>query len=97
MSVANFSSQAELEGAEIAVQSAVQSLVNLGLPLTFDQVRSQQAGELVDQVRWLGLPSDLTAEFDPLTDSANLLPVVAPRAGGEPLRRWLPRPGRSCS
>src|SRR5207245_539363 len=66
---------------EIAVHRAIQTLLNLGLPITFDAVRGKSREDVSRQIQFLGLPSTITEGLDPERTTANLIPVVAPRDG----------------
>ena len=67
--------------AEAAVRKSVQTLQNLGLPITLESVHGGTEHELVRQLRFLGLPKAVQAELDPSLATANLVPIVAPRDG----------------
>lgn len=63
--------------AQVAVFEAEQALLNLGFTLTATDLAALSPSEQMSRLRTLGLPQ----ANDQLTRSANLLPVVAPRAG----------------
>ena len=67
--------------AEVAVRRAIQTLVNLGLPITYDEVRNTPLQELAVKIRFLGLPPSLTQRLDPERTTSNLIPIVAPQDG----------------
>lgn len=67
--------------AEVAVQKVVQSLVNLGLPITYDEILQTPADELRRKIQFLGLPPEIVQELDPARTTSNLIPVFAPRDG----------------
>ncbi len=67
--------------AEAAVRKAVQTLVNLGLPVAFDDVKGKSGEELAEMLPFLGLPRELARRLDPRSTSANLIPVISPRDG----------------
>ena len=67
--------------SDVAVQRAIQTLVNLGLPITHEEVRETTSPELRHKVQFLGLPSTLAQGLDPARTTSNLLPIVAPRDG----------------
>jgi len=73
--------EAAKEEAEVAVDSAIQTLVNLGLPITYEEVRESPSSELRHKVHFLGLPPALVQGLDPVRTTSNLIPVVAPRDG----------------
>lgn len=67
--------------AEASVRKAVQSLSNLGLAISLDDVRDRHGDELAERLQFLGLPSMLSTELEQQPTTANLIPVVAPRGG----------------
>ena len=67
--------------AAVALEKAIQTLVNLGLPITRKQVESTPTDRLSELIHFLGLPASLTSKLDRSTTTANLLPVRAPRDG----------------
>ena len=67
--------------AKIAVDRAIQALVNLGMPVTFEEVSSESADERAREIRFLGLPASITRGFNPSRTTSNLIPVTAPRQG----------------
>jgi cobalt-zinc-cadmium efflux system membrane fusion protein len=67
--------------AEVAVRKVIQTLVNLGMPITYDEVPQTPADELRRKVQFLGLPPDIVQKFDPARTTSNLIPVVSPRDG----------------
>jgi cobalt-zinc-cadmium efflux system membrane fusion protein len=72
--------EAQLREAEIKLIATEQSLVNLGFRLPPDLAkRDPQA--LADELRFLGIPSDLISSIQGQTQTANLFPLVAPFAG----------------
>ncbi len=73
--------QASLREAEARLQAAVQGLVNLGLPITADDVKGLGPDDLSRRVQFLGLPESIVRDLDPKTTTANLLPIVAPLDG----------------
>ncbi|MBI1311067.1 efflux RND transporter periplasmic adaptor subunit [bacterium] len=82
--------ETEYSKAHILVLSASQTLINLGLPVSVEQMRDIPADQLARSIRFLGLPRSLTLELDPDTTSSNLLPVTAPFDGGVASRRVVP-------
>jgi cobalt-zinc-cadmium efflux system membrane fusion protein len=72
--------KAALEEAEVAFISARQALVNLGLevPEEFDETNARKISE---DLRFLGIPSDVLATLPPENRSANLFAVRAPHPG----------------
>jgi cobalt-zinc-cadmium efflux system membrane fusion protein len=73
--------QSEKAQAEVAVDGAIQSLVNFGLHITREEVHQTPDDQLKRKVHFLGLPSSITRELDPAQTTSNLIPVVAPRDG----------------
>jgi len=73
--------EAALQEAQIRLLSAQQSLVNLGLPIQADELKSLAAAKLAGRVQFLGLPDSLTRSLDPRTTTANLLPILSPIDG----------------
>lgn len=67
--------------ARIRVQNAIQSLVNLGLPIAADEVQGLDDEQLARKLQFLGLPESVVALLDPRTTTANLLPLCAPFDG----------------
>lgn len=67
--------------AEVAVQKAIQTLVNLGLPIRYDEVRQTSVAKLKQRLQFLGLPPDISEAFSPTRTTSNLIPVFAPRDG----------------
>lgn len=67
--------------AEVAVQKAIQALVNLGLTITFDEVRQLSVEALREKLQFLGLPADVASQFDAQTTTSNLIPIYASRDG----------------
>jgi len=74
-------SQAAVSEARIRLFNAQQALVNLGLPIRADQVARLSDDELARRLRFLGLPGSVTEGFDPVTTTANLVPLLAPFDG----------------
>ncbi|MDA1049347.1 MAG: efflux RND transporter periplasmic adaptor subunit [Planctomycetota bacterium] len=67
--------------AEAAVRKAVQTLANLGLPITLDELRGKSGNEIATQLHSLGLPSAELLRLDRQPTTANLIPILAPRDG----------------
>ena len=72
--------EAALQEANIGVVTARQALVNLGFDVPED-VEGRDPQQLIDDLRFLGLPTDLAASLAADTKTANLMPIVAPQAG----------------
>ncbi|GIW98901.1 MAG: hypothetical protein KatS3mg111_2234 [Pirellulaceae bacterium] len=67
--------------SEARIQRCLQKLVNLGVPLTREQLQEFPTAELNRRLQFLGVPASVSAQLDPLRTTSNLLPVVAPRDG----------------
>lgn len=79
---------ARIQEAESAVREArvrvlgfQQALVNLGLPVKYDELRKLKPEDQTPRIRLAGLPERYLKTLDPDLTSTNLLPVVAPFAG----------------
>ena len=70
-----------LAEARVAVERAVQRLVNLGLPIRYEDVRTGPISELGRKLQFLGLPAALARRLDPARTTSNLIPIRAPRDG----------------
>jgi cobalt-zinc-cadmium efflux system membrane fusion protein len=66
--------------ARIHAQVCVQALVNMGLPVTLDELTKLNDEQRTRHVQFLGLPSELVATLDASTTS-NLVPLAAPFDG----------------
>ncbi len=73
--------EATLREAEIRVQSAEQALVNLGLPIRAEEIKTLNSEEMRRRMQFLGLPETVVKSLDATRTSANLIPVVAPLDG----------------
>lgn len=71
--------EATLEDAQIALHAAQQALTNLGLDIDADQLADASIDEIAHNLRFLGLPDDLTERIK--TTTSNLFPVKAPIDG----------------
>ena len=74
-------SEAGKTQAEVAVERAIQTLANLGLPVALEQIRNKPHAEVERQLQSLGLPRDLATQLGKDTNVGNLIPLVAPRDG----------------
>ena len=72
--------QSARQEAEISVISGRQALTNLGLEPP-DELETRDAREVSDELRFLGVPDELTAQLPEGTKTANLIPLRAPYAG----------------
>lgn len=73
--------ETSLREARIRLLSAQQALVNLGLPVLPDDLKSLSDDKLSQRLQFLGLPDKLVTTLDPKTTSSNLLPIQAPITG----------------
>ena len=67
--------------ARIRVQDAIQSLVNLGLFISQDEIKGLDDAQLAKKLQFLGLPDSIVATLEPQTTTTNLLPLFAPFDG----------------
>lgn len=67
--------------ARIRLQNAIQSLVNLGLPISSESIQGLDDTQLAKMLQFLGLPESIIATLDPQTTTSNLLPLFAPFDG----------------
>lgn len=67
--------------AEAEVLSVEQALANLGLTVDVSTLRNFSKQEVVDRLRFLGLPEHLTRQFKSQTATANLIPIRSPMDG----------------
>jgi multidrug efflux pump subunit AcrA (membrane-fusion protein) len=73
--------QTEYVQAQARLLSAEQALVNLGLPVSIEQLRGLPGEKLARSLRLLGLPEPLVEHLDPDETTANLFPLKAPADG----------------
>jgi len=73
--------EAALQEARIRLLSAQQALVNLGLPIQADELKTLPTTKLAEYVQFLGLPESVTRGLDPRKTTTNLLPVTTPITG----------------
>jgi cobalt-zinc-cadmium efflux system membrane fusion protein len=73
--------EAAVAEARAGMNRAIQSLVNLGLPITLEEVQGTGSEQLAEKVHFLGIPPRMTERVDPRRTTANLIPVVTPRHG----------------
>ncbi len=69
--------ETEFSEARIRVLAAEQALINLGLPVSSNELRGSTDDELAVTLRFLGLPQSLVSRLDPTTTTSNLIPVTA--------------------
>lgn len=67
--------------AKADVLSAEQSLRNLGLPFQSEHLRELSDEQVLEHLRFLGIPDSVQAEIASETATANLLPIVSPLNG----------------
>lgn len=67
--------------SEFEVDSAIEALANLGLPVNKDDILKRSAADVRREIRFLGIPAPLAAELEQSSATANLIPVFAPRGG----------------
>jgi cobalt-zinc-cadmium efflux system membrane fusion protein len=68
--------------------NAQQALINLGLPIQYEDLVGLSDAERARRVQFLALPERVTRGLDPRTTTANLVPIVAP-FNGVVIRREL--------
>jgi len=73
--------EAALAQAEVEVLSAQQALANLGLRADLSVLKSLPSGEVLNSLRFLGLPRDVVIQFEAQTATANLIPIRSPMDG----------------
>ncbi|MBI3407131.1 MAG: efflux RND transporter periplasmic adaptor subunit [Planctomycetes bacterium] len=67
--------------AQIRLMGAQQALVNLGLPVRLEDVKSMSLENLSKYLQFFGIPKDIVERLNGESVSANLFPVLAPRDG----------------
>lgn len=72
--------QSAKQEAEIAVISGRQELTNLGLQPP-DNLEARDSAQVSEDLRFLGIPDELTAQLPEGTKTANLIPLRAPFGG----------------
>jgi cobalt-zinc-cadmium efflux system membrane fusion protein len=70
-----------MDEADFEVESAIQSLSNLGLSIRKEQVVGRPAAEVRNDLKFLGFPKSVLASIDQANASVNLIPIVSPREG----------------
>jgi cobalt-zinc-cadmium efflux system membrane fusion protein len=71
---------AALQQADVALISARQELVNLGLDVP-EEIDQQDPKQVAAALRFLGIPHDVVESLPPATRSANLIAIRAPHGG----------------
>jgi cobalt-zinc-cadmium efflux system membrane fusion protein len=72
--------ESSLQEAEIAYVSARQTLLNFGFDLP-EELEAEDVRQLAERIRLLGLSRSILKMLPSNTKTANLIPVVAPKAG----------------
>lgn len=72
--------KSELRESQVAAMSARQALSNLGLNVP-QTIEGNDADALADQIRFLGIPSDIVEKLPEGLATANLLPIRATYSG----------------
>jgi cobalt-zinc-cadmium efflux system membrane fusion protein len=73
--------EAALDDAKIRVQSAQQSLVNLGLAIRADDFLELDMTEIARRIQFLGVPEEAAEKLDVASTTSNLFPIRAPLDG----------------
>ncbi|MGE4159168.1 MAG: efflux RND transporter periplasmic adaptor subunit [Planctomycetota bacterium] len=83
-----YRTQGELQEAEAALRearirrfNAQQTLINLGMPVRLEDLADLPDEKMVERIRLLGLPDEITRTLDASVTTANLVPVTAPLDG----------------
>lgn len=66
---------AAYEEARINLQAAQQMLINLGFQVRAEDYADVDTDEIAERLRFLDLPSELTAGLDPKSTTSNLIPL----------------------
>ena len=72
---------AALSKARADVLSSEQSLRNLGLKVQLDELAGLTESQILDRIRFIGIPETLAREINSQSDTSNLIPVLSPLAG----------------
>jgi cobalt-zinc-cadmium efflux system membrane fusion protein len=73
--------ESEVRSAQVALLSAQQALVNLGLPINADDFKRESETAIAQSIQFLGVPREVAGGLDAASTTANLLPIVAPFGG----------------
>lgn len=73
--------EADYRQSRIQVRNLIQTLVNLGLPVSFEELQSLDDERRARKLQFLGLPDAIVATLDPAKTTDNLLPLIAPFDG----------------
>lgn len=71
----------EMRLAEIKTRNSIQRLVNLGLPLSMEDIEKLSIEQRTRYLQFLGIPSQFTEQLDARSTTANLIPLFAPFDG----------------
>lgn len=73
--------QAALSKARADVLSSEQSLRNLGLKVQLDELNGLTESQILDRLRFIGIPEPLAREINSQSDTSNLIPIHSPLDG----------------
>ncbi|MDX1926546.1 MAG: efflux RND transporter periplasmic adaptor subunit [Pirellulaceae bacterium] len=73
--------QASLSKARADVLSSEQSLRNLGLQVQLDELSSMTESQILNRLRFIGIPETLAREINSQSDTSNLIPIHSPLDG----------------
>lgn len=73
--------EADQRQAHIKVRNLIQTLVNLGLPVSLEELQSLDDEQRAKKLQFLGLPDSVVATLDPTKTTDNLVPLIAPFDG----------------
>ncbi|HEY7155646.1 MAG TPA: efflux RND transporter periplasmic adaptor subunit [Gemmataceae bacterium] len=73
--------EAALAEAQLSLFESQQTLINLGLPLDVEEMRTLSEQKRSYRLRVLGVPESILKETDPARLPTNLLPLIAPFDG----------------
>lgn len=73
--------EADYRQSRILVRNLIQTLVNLGLPVSLEELQAMDDDRRARKLQFLGLPEALVATLDPAKTTGNLLPLLAPFDG----------------
>lgn len=73
--------QTAVRDARIRILSAHQSLVNLGMPTSIDELQGCSDEEAALRIQFLGLPADMSQRLAPAKTTSNLIPLKSPLNG----------------
>ncbi|HZU38038.1 MAG TPA: efflux RND transporter periplasmic adaptor subunit [Gemmataceae bacterium] len=82
--------QAGLREAQVRLLSAEQALLNLGLPIRGDEIKTLTPEQIARRIQFLGLPATLVNELGSTTTTSNLLPIKASLDGVVVQRQAVP-------